>query len=89
VRGKPVGGNRLSSEFILTGDAAADALAVIHESGLETDERIRSKPSLRALIGGGAVQVRLTAGTSCWSTDHSMRDRVRKTMEETSATHET
>src|SRR5712692_8482635 len=40
VRGRPVAGNRLSADFMLTGTAAAEALAVIHESGVESDEQI-------------------------------------------------
>jgi hypothetical protein len=37
IPGKPVGGNRASAEFVLASNAAAEALAVIHESGVEAD----------------------------------------------------
>jgi len=40
VRGKPLGSNRASAGFDLLPDAAADALAVIHEARVESDERI-------------------------------------------------
>jgi hypothetical protein len=49
VRGRPVGGNRLSSEFMLAGNAAAESLAVIHESKVETDERIQIENELARL----------------------------------------
>ena len=84
VRGKPVGGNRLSSEFMLTGHAAADALAVIHESGLETDERITIEAEL-ARLDRVAEQFKyvLPAGHfMLLDLITHMRDRVRKTMEE-------
>ncbi len=38
IPGKPVGGNRLSTEFGLAAYAAAEAAAVIHESGVQTGE---------------------------------------------------
>ena len=38
IPGKPVGGNRLSTEFGLAANAAAEALAVIHESGIQPDD---------------------------------------------------
>jgi hypothetical protein len=38
--GEPVKGERNSRQFVGAGPAAASALAVIHESGLEPDERI-------------------------------------------------
>jgi hypothetical protein len=49
VRGRPVGGNRLSTEFISSGNAAAEALAVIHESGIECDDRIQIENELARL----------------------------------------
>jgi hypothetical protein len=84
VRGKPVGGNRLSSEFMLTGHAAADALAVIHESGLEVDERITIEAEL-ARLDRVAEQFKyvLPAGHfMLLDLITHMRDRVRKTMDE-------
>ena len=41
VPGRPVGGNRVKSEFMMAGLAAADALAVIHESGVEADQLLK------------------------------------------------
>jgi hypothetical protein len=40
IPGKPVGGNRMSTEFGLASNAAAEALAVIHESGVHTDDEV-------------------------------------------------
>ena len=40
VRGKSVSNNRTSTEFRLACNAAAEAAAVIHESGLASDQRI-------------------------------------------------
>ena len=84
VRGRAVSGNRLSSEFLLSGPAAAEALAVIHESGLEPDERIVIENELArldrvaeqfkfVLPAGHFMLVDLLA---------HMRDRVRRTTEE-------
>lgn len=47
--GTPVKGDRESKEFCGVGPAAADALAVIHESGLEADERIHIEAELDRL----------------------------------------
>lgn len=41
IRGRPVSNRRTSTEFMLMADAAAEALAVIHEAGVETEQRIR------------------------------------------------
>jgi hypothetical protein len=40
IPGKPVGGNRLSTEFALASNAAAEAIAVIHESGVPADPEV-------------------------------------------------
>jgi hypothetical protein len=40
IPGKPVGGNRMSTEFGLTAYAAAEAIAVIHESGVAADPEV-------------------------------------------------
>ncbi len=84
VRGKPVAGNRLSSEFILTAPAAADALAVIHESGLETDERITIEAELDRLerVAEQFKYVLPAGHFMLLDLITHMRDRVRKTMEE-------
>lgn len=84
VRGRPVGGSRLSAEFMLAGNAAAEALAVIHESRLVPDERIELELEL-ARLDRVADQFKyvLPAGHFLLSdlVVH-MRDRVRKTEEE-------
>ena len=49
VKGRPVGGNRASTEFMMAGNAAAEALAVIHESGVEPDGRIHIENELARL----------------------------------------
>jgi hypothetical protein len=40
IPGKPVGGNRMSTEFGLAAFAAAEAAAVIHESGVPTEGQV-------------------------------------------------
>ena len=40
VRGRPISGRRTSADYAAMPFAAAEALAVIHESGLDSDERI-------------------------------------------------
>jgi hypothetical protein len=84
VRGKPVSGNRSSTEFMLAANAAAEALAVIHESAVETDVRIDLEAELARLdrvaeqftytLPGGHFLLRDLIA--------HMRDRVRKTDEE-------
>ena len=84
VRGRPVGGNRTSTEFRMTGNAAAEALAVIHESGLEADGEIRIGNELERL-DRVAEQFKYVLPTGHFLlTDllAHMRDRVRKTLEE-------
>lgn len=49
VRGKPLGTNRASAEFELLPDAAAEALAVIHEARVQNDERITIEAELARL----------------------------------------
>jgi hypothetical protein len=50
IPGKPVGGNRLSTEFGLAAYAAAEAVAVIHESGVATgDEGIKIESEISRL----------------------------------------
>jgi hypothetical protein len=50
IPGKPVGGNRLSTEFGLAAYAAAEAVAVIHESGVPAgDEVLRIEDELSRL----------------------------------------
>ena len=49
VRGRAVSNRRTSMEFMLMPVAAADALAVIHESGVASDEQIRIEEELARL----------------------------------------
>jgi len=84
VRGRAVGGNRTSAEFMLTGNAAAESLAVIHESGLEVDGEISIENEL-ARLGRVAEQFKYVLPTGHFLlTDliAHMRDRVRKTDDE-------
>jgi hypothetical protein len=84
VRGRPVGGNRMSAEFMLSGNAAAEALAVIHESGLETDGQIGIENEI-ARLDRVAEQFKYVLPVGHFLlTDliTHMRDRVRKTSEE-------
>jgi phosphotransferase family enzyme len=84
VRGRPVGGNRSSTEFMLTGNAAAEALAVIHESGLQADETIHIDDEL-ARLDRVAEQFKYILPTGHFLLQDliaHMRDRVRKTEEE-------
>ena len=84
VRGRPVSGNRESTEFQLMSVAAAEATAVIHESGVDSDEEIRIEDEL-ARLDRVAEQFKyvLPAGHFLL-TDliTHMRERVRKTDEE-------
>jgi hypothetical protein len=84
VRGRPVGGNRLSTEFMLAGNAAAEALAVIHESRLQSDEHIEIEREL-ARLDRVANQFKYVLPRGHFLlTDliAHMRERVRKTDEE-------
>ena len=84
VRGRPVGGNRASTEFMMAGNAAAEALAVIHESELQPDGQILIENEL-ARLDRVAEQFKyvLPAGHFLLSDlIVHMRDRVRKTDDE-------
>ena len=84
VRGRPVGGNRLSAEFMLSSNAAAEALAVIHESGLETDGQIKIENEI-ARLDRVAEQFKYVLPVGHFlllDLIAHMRDRVRKTSEE-------
>jgi aminoglycoside phosphotransferase (APT) family kinase protein len=84
VRGRPVEGNRMSTEFMLAGNAAAEALAVIHESNLESDERIEIERELTRLDKVAKQFLYVLPQGHFMLTDliGHMRDRVRKTAEE-------
>ena len=84
VRGRPVGGNRSSTEFMLAGNAAAEALAVIHESGVQADETIHLEDEL-ARLDRVAEQFKYVLPAGYFLLEDlivHMRDRVRKTEEE-------
>jgi hypothetical protein len=49
IPGEPVGSDRMSAEFQSAGVAAAEALAVVHESGVETDIEISLERELERL----------------------------------------
>ncbi len=84
VKGRPVAANRRSSEFMLTGNAAAESLAVIHEARLATDGVITIENEI-ARLDRVAEQFKfvLPAGHFLLlDLIAHMRDRVRKTTEE-------
>lgn len=49
IRGKPLSSRRTTTEFLLLPEAAAEALAVIHEARVENDERITIEAELDRL----------------------------------------
>jgi hypothetical protein len=84
VKGRPVTGKRTSAAFMATGNAAAEALAVIHESGVECDERIELERELSRL-DRVTEQFRYVLPEGHFLLRDlvvHMRDRVRKTEEE-------
>ncbi len=84
VRGRPVGSNRTSTEFRLMPAAAAEALAVIHESGVDADERIHIEDELARLdrVVEQFAYVLPNGHFLLKDLVAHMRDRVRKTNEE-------
>ena len=86
VRGRPVGGNRASAEFELASNAAAEALAVIHESEVPSDERIRIEDELTRLdrVAEQFTYVLPVGHFLLRDLVTHMRERVRKTEEEDS-----
>jgi hypothetical protein len=84
VKGRPVNGNRMSTEFMAAGNAAAEALAVIHESGVESDEQIEIDRELGRL-DRVAEQFKYVLPVGHFLLKDllaHMRDRLRKTEEE-------
>jgi hypothetical protein len=84
VKGRPVNGNRMSTEFMMAGNAAAEALAVIHESGVESDEQIEIEREL-ARLDKVTEQFRYVLPEGHFLLKDlvtHMRDRLRKTEEE-------
>ncbi|MGH7765387.1 MAG: phosphotransferase family protein [Candidatus Dormibacteraceae bacterium] len=90
VRGRPVSGHRTNTEFMMLGHAAAEALAVIHESRIEVEGVINIENELTRL-DRVAEQFKYVLPVGHFLlTDliAHMRDRVRKTqVEEIRPTH--
>lgn len=84
VRGRPVTGNRTSTEFSLMANAAAEAIAVIHESGVETEHRIDLEAELGRLdrVAEQFMYVLPDGHFLLKDLVAHIRDRIRKTSEE-------
>lgn len=84
VRGKPVGGHRTRAEFDALPEAAADALAVIHEARVESDETITIAAELDRLdrVIEKMAYVHPEGHFLLRDLVSHMRDRIRKTPEE-------
>lgn len=84
VPGDPVKGNRESAEFQGVGVAAAEAIAVIHETELEPDERIYIEKELDRLdnVAEQFVYVDPKAHLLLSELLVHLRDRLEKTYEE-------
>ena len=85
IPGKPVGGNRMSTEFGLAAFAAAEAAAVIHESGVPADGevfRIESELGRLDRVTQQFVQVHPRAAFLLSDLVAHMRHHVRSTPEE-------
>lgn len=84
VKGRPLKGRRMSTEFMMASNAAAEALAVIHESGVESDEQIEIGREL-ARLDRVAEQFKYVLPDGHFMLKDllaHMRDRLRKTEEE-------
>ncbi|HET7418783.1 MAG TPA: hypothetical protein VFL27_00210 [Candidatus Dormibacteraeota bacterium] len=84
IRGKPVSARRRSTQFALMSEAAADALAVIHESRVEIDLKIDLELELARLdhVVEQFAYVHPSAHFMLRDLLIQIRDRVRKTAEE-------
>jgi hypothetical protein len=85
IPGKPVGGNRQGTEFMLASNAAAEALAVIHESGVPADHgAIKIEDELGRLdrVAQQFAQVNPNAHFLLNDLIAHMRDHVRASGEE-------
>jgi hypothetical protein len=85
IPGKPVGGNRMSTEFGLASYAAAEAAAVIHESGVAADgEVFRIEAELGRLdrVTQQFIKVHPNAAFLLSDLVAHMRDQVRHIPEE-------
>jgi hypothetical protein len=85
IPGKPVGGNRMSAEFGLTANAAAEAAAVIHESNVAADGHVfHIEAELERLdrVTQQFIQVHPKAAYLLSDLVAHMREHVRATDEE-------
>jgi aminoglycoside phosphotransferase len=84
IPGEPVSGDRLSVEFQNAGRAAAEALAVVHESGLDTDESITIEKEMERLdrVAEQFAYVHPHGHFLFKSLVAHLRDRIRTTQEE-------
>lgn len=84
VKGRPVTGRRTTTEFSLATIAAAEALAVIHESGVEVEGRIDIEREIARLDRVAEQFTYVLPGGHFLLRDliAHMRDRVRKTDDE-------
>jgi hypothetical protein len=84
VPGEPVKGERRSKEFQGVGTAAADAIATIHETGMEPDERIHIEKELERLdsVAEQFIYVDPKAHFLLRELLLHLRDRLEKTYEE-------
>jgi len=84
VPGEPVKGDRGSKEFQGVGTAAAEAIAVIHETGMEPDERIHIETELERLdsVAEQFIYVDPKAHFLLAELLLHLRDRLEKTYEE-------
>jgi hypothetical protein len=82
--GKAVKGERETAEFFGVGRAAAEALAVIHESGLEPDERVDIDAELNRLDSGTEQFAYVDPKAHFLMSELvlHLRDRISKTYEE-------
>jgi hypothetical protein len=84
VRGRPVTGKRTSAEFMMAGNAAAEAIAVIHESDVRSDQQIEIEREIARLdrVAEQFAYVLPDGHFLLKDLITHMRDRVRKTIEE-------
>ena len=84
VRGQPLGGNRTRAEFDDLPDVAADALAVIHEAQVESDEQITIDAELARLdkVAEKMAFVHPQGHFLLRDLITHMRDRVQRTSQE-------
>jgi phosphotransferase family enzyme len=84
VRGKPVNARRTSAQFMQMPEPAAEALAVIHEANVPTDERITIQAELARLdrVAEKFAYVHSEGHFLLKDLIAHMRERVQKTSEE-------